>query len=381
MGASLVGRRQVGAVDDDYSQELPEDIAAQIDRRGVMLEAAEHVEALHHATTRLGDALVAAGLSGRVWRTEDALLSSLDEELPDITIDDLITRLAEFGADTGPVWLHGDERDLEAFHHEVAVLRDVVRPLRAAAQHLRMGTAGRYAELPIERAFASVRVATPLDLLAAMLRDLELLAPVMSPLAPDEWEAPSDFEPAHPASLRGGRSRAQAPWSAQPHAHPSDFAPGAPIPKYGLLGQLAVEMQPAALLRRGQALGSWLQAHKLVAMAGLSLVLVTGIALAQLAGRPGAPRLSALVPVPSTATLSCSSRPVTVTLKNPGKQSLTWRAELLPGLSITPARGTVQAGHSAALRITALGRRVVSGTIVITATDGTASIPFTTACR
>jgi hypothetical protein len=364
----LEGARTV-RVDDDFSQELPEDIAAQIDRRGVMLEAAEHVEALHHATTRLGDALDAAGLSGHAWRSEDALLSLLDDELPDITVDDMITRLAEFGADTGPVWLRGAERDLEAFHHEVAVLHDVVRPLRAAAHHLRMGTAGRYEALPIERAFASGLVASQLYVLAAMLRDLELLAPVMAPLAPDEWDALHGFEPAHP------------PWAAQPYDDPGDYAPDGPAWTDGPRRSFGLETLPAALLRRGQALGSWLQAHKLVAAAGLSLVLVAGIALAQVAAWPGASRLSALMAVPATVTLTCSSRPATVTLTNPGKQSLTWQAEPPAGLSVVPAGGALQPGQSAALRVAAHRKEPGSGAIVITATDGTASIPYTVTCR
>jgi hypothetical protein len=347
-------------VDDDISQELPEEIAAQIDRRGVMREAAEHVEALHHATKRLGDALIATGLSGRALRSEDALLSLLDDELPDITVDELITRLAEFGADTGPVWLHGDERDLAAFHDEVAVLGDVIGPLRAIAQHLRMGTAGRSAGLPIEQAFASGLVGTQLYLLGMVLRDLELLAPVMAPLAPDEWEASRGFEL---------------------NAHLRDFVPEGQAQRERYQGTFGVETLPATLLRRGQALGSWLQAHKLAAIAGVSLVLVTGIALAQVAARSEASHPSAVVVVPATVSLTCSSRPATVTLTNPGKQSLTWQAEPPASLSVVPARGALLPGQRAALRIAARGNEPGSGAIVIVAADGTASIPYTITCR
>jgi hypothetical protein len=202
----------------------------------------------------------------------------------------------------------------------------------------------------------------------------------MAPLAPDEWEAPRGFEPVQSASLRGGRSRAQAPWSAQPEGFAPDYPDGL-AREDGLLGSLRLQVHPAALLRRGRALGRWLQAHKLVATAGLSLVLMSGIALAQLAARPGASRLTTLGAVPATVTLSCSSRPTRVTLTNSGKQSLTWQAEPLAGLSMVPTQGTLQPGQSAELRIAALGRKPGSGAIVIAAADGTLSIPYTIMCR
>jgi hypothetical protein len=363
---------------DDFFREVPADIAAQIDRRGVMLEAAEHVAELHHATTRLGDALVTAGLPGRAWRSDDALLSLLDESLPDVTVDALITRLAEFGADLGPVWLHGNARDLEDFHQEVAVLRDAVRPLRTNAQHLRMGTAGRFAELPIERAFASALVATPLDLLAAILRDLELLAPVMTPLAPEEWDAtPPEGPPrtlsafsregAPPFSGAEGRARDRVP-VATDRQHASQTSPGA-------------EALLATLLRRLRASSAWLQAHKLVATAGLILALAAAVALVQVASRPAAPSLSALAITPTQLALTCSGRAATLSLQNEGKLPLAWQAEPPAAVGVAPARGTLQPGQRVLLRVTARSRKPGYGAIIIATADHTATVPYTMTCR
>jgi hypothetical protein len=365
-------------VDDDF-QNVPGEIAARVDRRGVMLEAAAHVEALHHATTRLGDALVGAGLSGREWRSQDALLSLLDEELPDVTVDALITRLAEFAADTGPVWLHGDERDLEEFHREVEVLNDVARPLRRVAHRLRMGTAGRDAELPIERAFASVRVATPLDLLAAILRDLEMLAPIMAPLAPEEWEAP----------LENARMGAASP----PWADVTDAALAAVNTKAARRGRQSavagrsmgewLQDARAALARGGREVGAWARAHRLVATASLCVALIAAIGLVELVAQAATPRASALIAAPAQVTLICGARPtpVTITLRNPSQHVLAWQATPPSGVSLAPARGTLKPGQRVALRVSAVGKHPGAGTMVVTAGDGTLTIAYTIRCR
>src|SRR5579885_238105 len=66
------------------------------DPRQVMMEVLGLVEDLRLASNRLGDAIVAGGLSAREWRSPDARLATLSDQFPDITVDDLITRLAEF---------------------------------------------------------------------------------------------------------------------------------------------------------------------------------------------------------------------------------------------------------------------------------------------
>ncbi|MFI5273244.1 MAG: hypothetical protein ACHQ4H_09470, partial [Ktedonobacterales bacterium] len=43
----------------------------------------------------------------REWRSDDALLRPLSDQLPAVTLDDLISRASEFAAGSGPYWLHG----------------------------------------------------------------------------------------------------------------------------------------------------------------------------------------------------------------------------------------------------------------------------------
>jgi Viral BACON domain len=369
-------------VDDENIQHIPEDIAARIDRRGVMLEAAEHVAELHHATTRLGDALDTAGLPGRVWRTDEASLSLLDEDLPDVTVDELITRMAEFAADTGPAWLHGDRRDLDEFHHEVTVLRDVVGPLRKVAHRLRMQSGHDRSELPLERAFGHVRVATPLDMAAAILRDLELLAPVMAPLAPEEWDAQRQPARAPARSAPAADVSAAAPPPDQSRARLRDFVPphSAAVPDEARRYRTLVPR----LLQQSRALGPRLAARKWLVTAGIVAILASGIAIAQSVERLRGGPTTELTGSPSRLTLTCSARPraLTLTLTNPSKVSLAWQATAPSGWTILPGSGTLTAGQSVALRITAAPtRQSGAGAIVIAATDGAAEIPYTIACH
>src|SRR5258708_31467467 len=165
-----------------------EDDAALDDPRLVMAEVVRLLGELHRATTRLGDAIVAAGLPAREWRTDDAFLGHLPGELPEITLDTLLTRLAEFAADLGPHLLHGDVEELAHFHDETLMLYDVIRPLRAFAQHQRMLPARERGEQPLWRALGDARVGTPLDLAVARLRDRDALGPFLAPLAPADWQ-------------------------------------------------------------------------------------------------------------------------------------------------------------------------------------------------
>jgi hypothetical protein len=98
-------------VDEDLLRDLPEDYAALGDPRTVMLEVAAQLRDLHEAVTRLGDALESAGLPGRQWRSGEARVRLLPGVLPNITVDDFVTRLAEFAVDTGLERLHGNPHD------------------------------------------------------------------------------------------------------------------------------------------------------------------------------------------------------------------------------------------------------------------------------
>lgn len=157
---------------DGYTlDDLPEEYAALSDRREVMAEVVEALDSLRQCTRKLGDALVAAGLPARDWLGRGARLQLLDDTLPDVTLDDVITRLAEFSAGSGPDWLHGDLDALARFFDEVALLDDVVRALRLAAQRERMASVRQRSDLPMRRALGDARVGTQLDLLSRDLRE------------------------------------------------------------------------------------------------------------------------------------------------------------------------------------------------------------------
>lgn len=364
----------------DAFQNLPDDIAARIDRRGVMFEAADHVSKLHRATDQLGDALVAAGLPGREWRSEDAVLSLLATSLPDIDVDALITRLAEFAADTGPTWLHGDERDLETFHEEVAILRDVVRPLRVVAQRLRMASERERGDLPIERAFGHVRVATPLDLVASLLRDLELLAPVMAPLTPEEWDPPPASSPA--PMPPGPVSYEPAPANAGRPVGPRlrDFAPARPVGDGATFATRIRKTLPAMMRHYSEQVSDRIQTHRLMVAAGIVVVLATGVAIMQLVGgRQAAP--SPLIASPAQLSVPCASQRhhATLILKNMGQQGTAWMVTVPSGLGIAPTHGTLAPGQSAALQVTAATRSDQSGALDITA-SGTLTVPYSVNC-
>src|SRR5258708_4611399 len=197
-----------------------EDYAALDDPRLVMEEVVRLLGELHRAATRLGDAIVAAGLPAREWRTDDAFLGHLPGELPEITLDTLLTRLAEFAADMGPHLLHGGGGELAHFHDEALVLYDVIRPLRAFAQRQRMLPARERGEQPLWRALGDARVGTPLDLAVARLRDLDALVPFLAPLAPADWQtieqppAPTPEQAKPVQAARASRRPAGAPLRA-----------------------------------------------------------------------------------------------------------------------------------------------------------------------
>ncbi|MFI5274746.1 MAG: hypothetical protein ACHQ4H_17075, partial [Ktedonobacterales bacterium] len=95
-------------MDEDLTtQEAPDEYASLRDPRLVMPEVAAVLDELHQAITQLGNAISAAGLPAREWRSDDALLRPLSDQLPAVTLDDLISRASEFAAGSGPYWLHG----------------------------------------------------------------------------------------------------------------------------------------------------------------------------------------------------------------------------------------------------------------------------------
>jgi hypothetical protein len=119
-----------------FQGQLSERSATLADPSRVMREALDSLARLEDATAALGEALVAAGLPRRTWRSERAALRLLSEALPAVTLGAFLARLEAFAARTGPAWLRGMHDDLEAFLAEVGVLSAVARPLLGASRRL-----------------------------------------------------------------------------------------------------------------------------------------------------------------------------------------------------------------------------------------------------
>lgn len=422
-------------MDEDLLRSLPPEYAALADRRRVMLEVAEELADLRAAVTHLGDALERAGLPGREWRSRDAGLRLLARKLPDITVDALMTRLAEFAAGEGPALLRGSRPDLERFHDEVGALFGVIDRLqRIAARRAQSREQPRGAR-PIDRAFATSGVAEALDQIASMLGDFRALEPFMAPLDPSEWGpvAASRSVPASldfvndsaqsaiddPAQGRGLHGTQPLP-ASQARTRLRDFAratgrpdaAGKPRSRKGAfaLWPRALPALPARLLRRQWliALGAVLVLMTLAVVLTLHAqhappspvdgAAATSVASTQTAqsGPALAPTATALPSAHPTATraptataapapkvsLSCTSQGTSATLsiKNVGKTSLNWKASGSGSLSVSPSQGQLSAGQTTNATVTANGKRRVSGTVTVVAASGGTSATYSVTC-
>jgi hypothetical protein len=378
---------------DEYrvdTSELPDEYAALADTRQVMLEVVGLLEDLHKATTRLGDAIAAAGFHGREWRGLDAQLDELSDQFPEITLDDLITRLAEFSAGNGPVWLRGDRADIERFTDEAAILGGVMRPLRVLAQRQRVTPARERSRHPFERALADGRVGTQLDLMARYLRDLEALAPFLAPLAPEEWNLVSPAPPAPPAPQP---SAAPAPAARsgpamRPFTRLRDFADSArgsapSIRQAGPSQTLTLALGRARARTEVLVLRLRLYRWMVVVIAALILAIAMGVlTLAVHEGATLAPP-SHLQATPARLTFTCAGKGAThvLTLRNSGSAPLTWQVAAPTGLTLSAAKGLLTRGASAAVTVRVSAARAAHGTLAFTSTDGAAQVPYTVTCQ
>lgn len=410
----------VSGMDEDLLRRLPEEYARLADRRGVMGEAAEVVAELHATVTRLGDAIAAAGLPARVWRSPEADLRLLADRLPDMTVDALISRLSEFAAGTGPDWLHGDRAALRQFHEEAANLDALMRALRVAAQRLRLAPAHERGDLPIEVAFCHVRVVAAIEQVSLALGDLVALAPFMGPLTAEQWASLSPLEPAGATGADAeGEPRlvldqlgpaasvsAASPLAASPLVQPApgtattlrlrDYARTAPLNPRAISARQTVAV-PRSLrlvadltepLQRGvRALARVVRMPaRLVAVLGLILLLAAGAGVLELAhvdqAQPASAAGATLLVSPSRLTLACvPGRSATLTLKNATTGALSWSARVPTGLTISPAHGTLAVGKTVSLRVAVMSTHLKSGTISITTSHGTVAVPYTTTCK
>jgi hypothetical protein len=171
----------------DMLGQLPAERAQLADRRAVMREAATVIAELYEAVKRLGDVIAGAGLRGRAWRAPESNVRLLSSQLPDMTVNDLITCLAAFADGRGPEWLRGDAA-LETLQAETADLQGLLRSLGIAAQSMRAAPAHQCV-LPIEVAFGSEQVVNSIEHISLALGDLSALAPFMGPLSAEDMES------------------------------------------------------------------------------------------------------------------------------------------------------------------------------------------------
>lgn len=379
--------------------ELPEEYADLADPPKVMAEVVAAVEQLHRAATELGNAIAAAGLPARRWRSDDARLPLLSDEFPEITLDALLTRLAEFAAGDGPAWLHGDAATIADFNDEAQVLSEVVRPLHARARYLRTVPA-RDRELPIERALGDGRVGTKLDIVYRCLNDLEALGPFIRPLSPAQWQtlpapeaepAPVSAPPAtSPASApaRASRVKARAAAAPQPSARFAGSAPASqgaePGPIY--LNDVArnavasVRLTMSRALEHARPYARQLSLRQWLVVAVAITALGTGTALLALASHGSTTSLAAS---PANLALTCHGKTssLTLTLSDTGTSALTWTVPTIPaGLSLSATHGTLKPGAFIKLAVHATAARTAQGTLSFASDQGNAAVPYTVTC-
>jgi len=393
-------------VDENLLRDLPDEYAALGDRRTVMMEVAAQLKELHAAVTRLGDALDRAGLPGRDWRSAEARMRLLPGSLPNITVDEFVTRLAEFSVDNGPERLHGNHQDLERFHREVTAIHHVVERLRRIAYDLDDMPPHDRRSGRISRAFGAVRVREALDDIEQILGDFVALRSFMAPLAPHEWEGSAQRllqadrasqADASPTGRRRGVRETLPMLPSKPHARLRDFAQA----NGGSGWSGRARRLLAALRRRIMRLRTRPPARKqLVAVAIVAALGLSGIGLevvlshAPVTSLPAAktPGSSATATAPATATpphspapprvaLTCAAQgsTATLTVKNVGTSDIRWQAQAPSRLKVSPDHGSLAAGQSVTAQVTTT-RQQVSGTITVTATDSARSAQYGVTC-
>ncbi len=400
---------------------LPDEYSELGNPRLVIEEVVRLLGALHRDSTRLGDTIVAAGLAAREWRSKAARLERISDEFPPISLDELLTRMAEFAAGTGILWLHGGPNELDRFQDETIVLHGVIKPLRAFAQRQRLLPARERGDEPLWKALGDPLVGTPLDLVARDLRDIDALAPFLAPISDADWKAIEAAQAkaapqAAPQVKRSASAKsatsAEASRAATP-APPTLAAPPTAAEKAPPVGALTVEDLKAAsdatpapkrlreylpsapavlpraresqLSRSLQAGGRYLlRRWAIVLTVAVMLALATGLLTVISQGRAQMTTNAHLVAAPTSLALACSGKSSTeaFTLRNAGTKSEAWKVTAPKGVTISAATGTLAPNATATLKLTvASGTKTAShGTLTITDADGTLTVPYSIAC-
>jgi hypothetical protein len=374
-----------------------------------MAEALDALATLHSATMSLGRALAEAGLPRRDWRSDQTSLRLLSTALPAVTIDAFLARLERFATHDGPTWLHGDYQDLAAFREEVTILVGVTRTLWDVVyrlQHLPVEMpGGSRGDHSLQRVVRHPHLQAPLEIIAGIVSDVDGLAPSLRPLTPEQWRALRRAAGPFPARMLGALTawwaRLRGPQSSS--AATGDSAKARSLPGAGA----ARTLQPFSWLRRRPPRQRWLLAAGLLfavvaVFAALaysrlphpsnsSPSLSSSAARTALAGSGTAAALATVSPAPSATTapvapkltLTCSVRGATgtVTLKNVGASSFTWQAQPPQNLTLSPTQGSLQAGQSATIQVSAANKKAPSGTITVIAKRGALSTEEKVTCR
>lgn len=425
-------------VNEELLRDLPEEYSALADRRRVMLEVADELGELHTAVNALGDALETAGLPGRMWRSPDASLRLIARSLPDITVDRLMTRLAEFAAGKGPDWLHGGIDDLDQFHREVRAIARVVDRLSESALQ---GSALQRSSRPpraIELAFGAPKVSAALDHVAEILTDFRALEPFMAPLTSDEWRSQAAHLQSPEASTEQARAHGDTLSLSADGAHAKlrDFAratlkpqvhgnntPGARLD--ALLEHAKVALAP--LFRRPLFPRPLFRRKRLIALEG-ALLLMTVLAVlllhhqgiigssatrgslnsglsataasataasathasatAAVMASPTAIHLAPTktsVPAPQlalTCAMNAAKTSATLDVKNTGRGAVSWQAAASHWLTVSPSKGQLSVGQTDTAQVTPSSSKRGWGTntVTVSASNGTQSASFSATC-
>jgi hypothetical protein len=425
-------------VNEHLLRSLPEEYAALADRRRVMLEVADELAELHAAVTRLGDALEAAGLPGRTWRSPDASLRLVARTLPDITIDRFMTRLAAFASGKGPSWLHGDRGDLDLFHREVMAISGVAHRLRGSLQHREQTLEPSRRRRAIERAFGDARVAAALNEVVEILDDFRALERFMAPLTADEWKLPLAAQPEvalatgqgrgsqqtgpvppGPAGSAGTRLRDVARATMGPRVEHRGGLGDRLAPLWVRLAPLRYRLAPL-LVRAQPLLAPVIRRKRLVAievalLIGTALVVLAlhghGVVGSSVAGGPAAgPALSGADATASADASAATSSPAalpaatktagpiphlaltctlndsqgtsaTLSIKNTGTTTVTWQADAPRRVAVSPTQGQLSVGHATTAAVTSNRPHGLTGsTITVVASNHATSASYSALC-
>jgi hypothetical protein len=379
----------------------------QRDAEGLLVE-------LYAATRGLGDALNRAGFPPGRWDTPEARLSTLGNRLPQVTVEALLARLADFALDTGPIWLAGTGEALDEFAHEVHVLAAAIGPLRGLAQQQRtLASVADRSRRSLKQALQDERVDAELDRLAHTLRQLQELAAALEPIASLPRGVPSmqasgvvvsrrargeqEGNAAVPVWLVGQTGQEQAP-DMSPHPRKVSRWPGSQLLRaaWSRRGtRVALGVGSVVLLVVLAMSGALALVHALTAPVPGPASRDQGAPTATHSGSatPSAGRTATVVPAtqgpaaavlavsPASLVLPCGGTPVTLTVSNTGGQSLMWQASVSGNAALSATSGSVGPASQATVSVHATGTQHGPGAIVFTSNGRTAKVTFKVSCH